>query len=99
MQKIKGVLALLGIIFISILIVSFLALAQETRPQEKKTVQTPPDQTPPQEVQKPKLDYMSTFLSRTTNPLGLKEDQELRQLLRQSRAKWAVRAGLRHILN
>lgn len=58
-----------------------------------------PEETPPQEVQKPKLDYMSTFLSRTTAPLGLKEDQETTQLLRQSKAKWAVRAGYRHILN
>lgn len=86
-------------IFLCILIASFLALAQETRPRDEKTVQTPPDQTLPQEVQKPRLDYMSTFLSRTTSPLGLKEDQELRQFLRQSRAKWAVRASLRHILN
>ncbi|MGQ9801472.1 MAG: hypothetical protein ACUVRL_07410 [Candidatus Saccharicenans sp.] len=71
---------------------------QENRQQEIVT-QTPPGQPPPQEVQKPKLDYMSTFLSRTTSPLGLKEDEELRRLLRQSKTSWALRAGIRHILN
>ncbi len=71
---------------------------QESRQQETVT-QTPPDQVPPQEVQKPRLDYMSTFLSRTTSPLGLKEDEELRRLLKQSKTNWALRAGIRHILN
>lgn len=71
---------------------------QENR-QQQTVAQTPPGQVPPQEVQKPKLDYMSTFLSRTTSPLGLKEDEELRRLLRQSKTSWALRAGIRHILN
>ncbi|MBC7350367.1 MAG: hypothetical protein H5U05_10400 [Candidatus Aminicenantes bacterium] len=71
---------------------------QENRQQQTVT-QNPPGQVPPQEVQKPKLDYMSTFLSRTTSPLGLKEDEELRRLLRQSKTSWALRAGIRHILN
>ena len=55
----------------------------------------------PQEipVKKPKYDYMSTFLSRSTNPLGLKEDLMLKKLLQQARVKWAVRAGSRHILD
>ena len=69
------------------------ATRPETRQQETVT-QTPPDQVPPQEVQKPKLDYMSTFLSRTTSPLGIKEDEELRRLLRQPKTNWALR--LRH---
>jgi len=72
--------------------------SQENR-QQQTVAQTPPGQVPPQEVQKPKLDYMSTFLSRTTSPLGLKEDEELRRLLRQSKTSWALRAGIRHILN
>jgi len=71
---------------------------QESRQQETVT-QTPPDQLPPQEVQKPRLDYMSTFLSRSTSPLGLKEDEELRRLLKQPKTTWTVRAGIRHILN
>jgi hypothetical protein len=56
---------------------------------------------PGQEVpgQKPKYDYMSTFLSRSTQPLGLKEDLISRRLLRQPAVKWALRAGVRQILN
>ena len=50
-------------------------------------------------VKKPRYDYMSTFLSRSTKPLGLKEDLILKKLLSQSPAKWAVRAGTRHILD
>jgi len=50
-------------------------------------------------AKKPNTDYMSTFLSRNTNPLGLKEDLTLKKLLKQSSAKWAVRAGKRHILD
>jgi hypothetical protein len=48
--------------------------------------------------QKPKFDYMSTFL-RGRKPLGLKEDLLMKRLLHQPRASWAVRAGLRHILD
>jgi len=56
---------------------------------------------PAQEVpaQKPKYDYMSTFLSRSTKPLGLKEDLISRKLLKQPAVKWALRAGVRQILN
>ncbi len=67
--------------------------------QQETVAQTPPDQVPPPEVQKPRLDYMSTFLSRTTSPLGIKEDEELRRLLKQPRTTWTLRAGIRHILN
>jgi hypothetical protein len=44
-------------------------------------------------------DYLSSFLSRSTQPLGLKEDQKLRQLLYQAPVKWVIRASPRHILN
>jgi len=50
-------------------------------------------------VKKPRYDYMSTFLSRNTKPLGLKEDLALKKLLSQSSIKWSIRAGERHILN
>jgi len=53
----------------------------------------------PQTVKKPKYDYMSTFLSRNTKPLGLKENTALRKFLKQSSIKWSIRAGERHILN
>ncbi len=48
--------------------------------------------------QKPKFDYMSTFL-RGRKPLGLKEDLIMKRLLKQPRASWAIRAGSRHILD
>jgi hypothetical protein len=48
--------------------------------------------------QRPKFDYMSTFL-RGRKPLGLKEDLIMKRLLKQPRASWAIRAGSRHILD
>lgn len=55
----------------------------------------------PQNVpdKKPKYDYMSTFLNRSTNPLGLKIDPELEKLLTQPSIKWAIRAGFKHVLD
>ncbi len=55
----------------------------------------------PQNVpdKKPKYDYMSAFLNRSTNPLGLKIDPELEKLLRKPGIKWAIRAGLKHVLD
>ncbi|MBN1225112.1 MAG: hypothetical protein JXB23_17820 [Candidatus Aminicenantes bacterium] len=57
---------------------------------------TKPD---PQSSKKPKYDYMSTFLSRNTQPLGLKENIALKKLLEQSSIKWAIRSSKRHILD
>lgn len=57
---------------------------------------------PPQEqpAKKPKSDYMSKLLnSRTTTPLGLKENPLLEKMLKQSGTKWAIRSGFRHILD
>jgi len=53
----------------------------------------------PQSSQKPKYDYMSSFLSRNTKPLGLKDNAPLRKFLNQPSINWALRAGGRHILN
>jgi hypothetical protein len=53
----------------------------------------------PQTSKKPKYDYMSTFLSRDTEPLGLRENIALKNFLEQPSFKWAVRAGKKHILN
>jgi hypothetical protein len=52
-----------------------------------------------QDTKKQKYDYMSTFLSRDTNPLGLKENVALKKLLDQSSIRWAIRSSRRHILN
>jgi hypothetical protein len=56
-------------------------------------------ETSTQDIQKPKYDYMSNFYSRSTQPLGLKEDPALKRLLNQGSVKWALRAGARQILN
>jgi hypothetical protein len=72
---------------------------QDTKPPASASpIDTAP---PPQEypVKKPRSDYMSSILGRNTKPLGLKEDLAVRRLLREPAAKWAVRAGLKHILN
>jgi len=50
-------------------------------------------------VKKPRYDYMSTFLSRNTKPLGLKEDLAAKKLMSQPNIKWAIRARNRHILD
>lgn len=67
----------------------------EVRPGARASSQEPP----PQEVQKPSYDYMSNFLSRSTHPLGLKEDPAARRMLGQGPLPWSVRAGSRHVLD
>jgi hypothetical protein len=57
-------------------------------------------ETGSQEVQKPKYDYMNNFLlSRSTRPLGLREDPDLRKRLNQGAVRWAIRAGSRQLLD
>lgn len=48
--------------------------------------------------QKPAFDYMSSYLSRNTNPLGLEQDKDIMELKLQPAIKWAIRAGWRHSL-
>jgi hypothetical protein len=77
---------------------AFLCLAvapAHPRPGPQTTAQEPS----PQDVQKPNYDYMSNFLSRSTHPLGLKEDPAVRRMLGQGALPWAVRAGSRHVLD
>ncbi len=52
-----------------------------------------------QEVKPPKYDYMSGVLSRSTRPLGLKENPSLKKMLDQGAGRWAIRAGFRHVLD
>jgi hypothetical protein len=94
----KRVLARVGLIVLALGL--SLSWPQETeRPPQK----TPPldSPLPPQEypAKKPKYDYMSSFFSRNTKPLGLKEDLAVKKLLRQPAIIWAFRAGQRNILN
>jgi hypothetical protein len=60
---------------------------------------SPEPQAARQEAQKPKYDYMGAILSRSTRPLGLKEDPALKKMLDQGAIKWAIRAGSRHALD
>jgi hypothetical protein len=61
--------------------------------------QTTTQEPPPREVQKPSYDYMSGILSRSTHPLGLKDDPAARRMLGQGPVAWAIRAGARHVLD
>ena len=58
-----------------------------------------PGDDSPQITQKSREDYMSAFLERNTNPLGLKDDITLQKYMSQPEIKWAIRAGRRHLLN
>jgi hypothetical protein len=72
----------------------------QTPPAKTEPEPVPPEPAPQEiPVQKPRYDYMDGVLSRSTSPLGLKEDLLARELLQQSRTKWAVRAGLRHVFD
>lgn len=68
-------------------------------PAERPASQTTAQEPPPREVQKPSYDYMSGFLSRSTHPLGLKNDPMARRMLGQGAVSWAIRAGSRHVLD
>jgi hypothetical protein len=68
-------------------------------PAGRSGAQTTSQEPPPREVQKPNYDYMSGLLSRSTNPLGLKDNPAVRRMLGQGPVAWAVRAGSRHILD
>lgn len=50
-------------------------------------------------ARKPPSDYMDTFLSRNTRPLGLRENKVLTRLMKQPSIAWAVRSAGRHILD
>jgi len=68
-------------------------------PAENEHINSSPQDIPPVEIPKPTYDYMSSFLARSTQPLGLKDAPEVRRLLEQKACKWAIRSGKRHILN
>jgi len=92
---------LAGMIFVFLALPAFFSRSQETRPPAQttpppETVPAPPEEYP---AKQPKYDYMSSFFSRSTKPLGLKEDQALKKLLRQRGIIWAVRTRIGHILD
>jgi len=70
------------------------------RPGPRATAQEqPPKEQPPKEVREPSYDYMGNFLSRSTHPLGIKEDPAARRMLDQGSVPWAIRARSRHVLD
>ncbi len=76
------------------------ALAAVLRPAPARPLPASPEvQAAPQEAQKPNYDYMSNFRSRSTRPLGLKEDPALKKMLEQGAVRWAIRAGARQIMD
>jgi hypothetical protein len=92
---------LMGMMIILLLPLLFFSNQQENPPPSKPT---PPPETlpvPPQEfpAKKSKYNYMNSFFSRNTKPLGLKEDQALKKLLAQKSITWAIRTEIRHILD
>ena len=82
-------------------ILSLIPVAPQTPDKPAPEANPPEEAVPnPQEFQATKSkDYMSSFFSRDTKPLGLKENQALQRLLRESAIKWANRTGIRHILD
>jgi hypothetical protein len=48
---------------------------------------------------RPQDDYMSALLARNADPIGLKENPELQELLNQPTIKWAVRSAAKHVLD
>jgi len=75
--------------------IGLFAWPQTAGPDPQAASQEPP----PREYQKPANDYMSGFLSRSTHPLGLKDDPAARRMFNQGPAAWAVRSGSRHVLD
>jgi hypothetical protein len=81
-------------------VAAFVLLLRLVSPLPLRAATPAGQETGSQEVQKPKYDYMNSFLqSRSTRPLGLREDPDLRRLLSQGAVKWAIRAGSRQILD
>jgi hypothetical protein len=93
--KRKIFLMLFLLLFISLFLSSHKSLSSKGLFFSNRSAIRPQDVS----VKKPKDDYMSTFLSRNTKPLGLKKDATLQKLLKQPSIKWAIRAGKKHILN
>lgn len=85
------------LLIVAIFAVAILVFSLDRIASNGGTVSSQDQET--QDAKKLKYDYMSTFLSRDTNPLGLKENVALKKLLDQSSIKWAIRSSRRHILN
>ena len=94
----RRVFVVAGLIILALSLDSSSPQESKPPPQKVPPVESP---LPPQDYpsDKPKYDYMSSFFSRNTKPLGLKEDLAVKQLLKQPAINWAVRTGQSSILD
>ena len=89
----------LTIFLLILLIFSFLSYASRYTPNHRAFFSADGHRTELQTEKRPKQDYWKRLLGRDTDPLGLKENKSLNQLLGQPQIKWVIRSEQRHILN
>lgn len=89
----------LSIVLLILLISSFLSYSSRYTPNHTTFFSADGHKTKLQTEKRSKQDYMKRLLGRDTDPLGLKENKPLKQLLEQPRIKWVIRSEQRHILN
>lgn len=85
----------LTVVLLILLIFSFLSYASRYTPNHRAFFSADGLRT---ELQTEK-DYMDRLMERDTEPLGLKENKPLNQLLGQPQIKWVIRSEQRHVLN
>jgi hypothetical protein len=95
LKKVKNKILSVAVLFLFLSLFLSSPRAKSSQVSAKNMLSNPQESP----IKKPRYDYMSTFLSRNTKPLGLKEDLLSKKLLSQPLIKWAIRAGERHILD
>ena len=90
---------LLGVVLVFVLLSSFLSFSARHASIHQTLFSTDNFRVEPQTDPQPKQDYILRLLGRGTEPLGLKENKTLNQLLGQPQVKWVIRSEQRHILN
>lgn len=89
----------LSVLWLILFMFSLLSYASLITPMHNTSFFSNDPRTEPQTEKPPKQDYMKRLLGRGTEPLGLKENKTLNQLLEQPQIKWVIRSEQRHILN
>jgi hypothetical protein len=89
----------LSVVLLILLVSSFLSYASRYTPYHSTFFSAYDPGTELQTEKPPKQNYMKRLLGRGTEPLGLKENKTLNQLLGQPQIKWVIRSEQRHILN
>lgn len=88
-----------SVILSILLISSFLSYASRYTPHPNNLFSAENNKAGLQTKKPPAKDYMDRLMGRDTDPLGLKENKQLNQLLGQPQIKWVIRSEQRHILN